>query len=355
MNKKVLLGFVFVISGFVLGIHMVQAESQFPTVYKIEEGNVIFDATVEVPEKLDVDLLKRSTADKIQIDGENAFEYFCNGQNVAENHEDSSTGEFYRKLADGSSFSYIPSGYIAYMSENIPYYSGAFRYYDNRGNYSQEREFEFASKETCVKEFVNIIDKAGYGKLSLDCNFYYLDSETMRSEEIHENASTGEIDSSKYKESWNEEDNAYQIYANQEFQGLPVYHSIKEMPEDDEVGCLIQGLYSSRGFEKVAVMDAFNFNETAEKIELLPFEECAKIVSEKYNRILTESVFTVERVTLYQYIERDNNTGKNQKVIPIWYFDICEKGKDTENPEEKMMRDRVMLVNAETGEEIVTE
>lgn len=353
MSKKMLLGLTLLISSFVWEGNIVQAESQFPTAYETEEGKVKFHAVVEAPE--DLKPLRRSTADNIQIDGENAFQYFCSGKDIIESHEDSSTGEFYRKLADGSSFSYIPSAYIAYMSENMPYYWGAFRYYDNSGSYSQEQEFDFATKEACVEELVKAIEGAGYGRLSLNCNFYYLDFETMRNEEIHENVATGEMDSSKYKESWGKEDNAYQIYANQEFQGLPVYHSIKEMPEDDDTGCLISGIYSSRGFENVVVIDAFNFHETGENIKLLSFEECAKKVTEKYNRLLTESVFTVNRATLYQYIERDNKTGKKQKVIPIWYFDILEEGPETENPEEKIMRNRVMLVNAETGEEIITE
>lgn len=355
MTRKAFLGFMVLMAGIVCGENTVQAKPQFPETYKLEKENVVFHATVEVPQNFEPDSLKRSTADTIRIDGENAFEYFCKGQEITESYEDPVTGEFYRKLADGSSFSYIPPGYIVYLSENMPYYWGAFRYYDNREDYAQEKSFSFFSKEECAEELVRVIEEAGYGAVFLGYEFYYLDHATMEKNELHENFTTGESDSSKYKRCWSQEDDAYQIYAMQELQGLPVYHSMLSLPEDDDNGCLISGIYSSRGIENLSIIDVFQFYETDEKIELLPFEDCAEKVLEKYNRLLTESIFTVNRATLYQYIERDKKTGKNQRVIPIWYFDVFEEGPDTENPEEKIMRDRVMLVNAETGEEIIAE
>lgn len=355
MEKNICMGLMMIVSVFLWGTNIVQADAEFPQTYEIEDENVIFHTEIEVPLYFDSNQLRQSTADCMEIDGEGAFTYFAKGRETAESYEDSSTGEFYRKLTDGSSFSYIPSGYISYSSENMPHYFAAFRYYDNRASYAQETEFDFATREVCMEDFTKLIHEVGYGEVELNGNFYYLDYKTLQAEEQHENPASGEIDTSKNKVSWTQEDSAYQFYANQQFQGLPVYHSILAVPDDDENGCLISGVYSTRGFENVNVVDIFKFHETEEGIELLPFEQCAKRVSEKYKRILTESVFTVNRATLYQYIERDKKTKKNQKVIPIWYFDILEEGPDTKNPDEKILRRRTMLVNAVTGEEIVTE
>lgn len=355
MFKKISAGFIIVVLSLSAGSRAVTAGMEFPQFYEMEEGNVVFHAKIEVPPQFKPELLKQSTADCVTADGEKAFKYFAGNRETVEYHEDSTTGEFYRTLADGSSFSYIPPGYISYTSENMQYYSAAYRYYDNRELFAQEKEFSFATQDDCMKKLRKLIQDIGYGNVQLTGSFYCLDYEALLAEEKHEDPESGQINKSRNKVSWTPEDNAYQFYASQQFQDLPVYHSILEIPDDDENGCLISGIYSSRGFENVSIMDIFEFHETNDKIELLPFEQCAEKVSEKYNRILTESVFTINRATLYQYIRRDRGTGKDQEVSPIWYFDVLEEGPDTENPEDKILRNRTVLINAVNGEEIVTE
>ncbi len=104
MEKNICMGLMMIVSVFLWGTNIVQADAEFPQTYEIEDENVIFHTEIEVPLYFDSNQLRQSTADCMEIDGEGAFTYFAKGRKTAESYEDSSTGEFYRKLTDGSSF-----------------------------------------------------------------------------------------------------------------------------------------------------------------------------------------------------------------------------------------------------------
>ena len=154
----------------------------------------------------------------------------------------------------------------------------------------------------------------------------------------------GIIIEEKKKDAWTQEDDAYVVYGYQANDGLPVFHQwmtvYREWAYDNVDNAVVTAIYSDRGIEMLIMESVYRFEDTGEELSLKEFDEIAGIVEDKFENILNDAHYVVERAKLFQMVRMDDN----QELMsePIWYFEVVEDGNSRS----------ITLVNAVTGKEI---
>ena len=113
------------------------------------------------------------------------------------------------------------------------------------------------------------------------------------------------------------------------------------MAYDNVDNASVQAVYSSRGIEFLMAQPIYYLEDTGETLTLKEFEEIAGIVEAKFENILNESTYVVNRAKLFQMVRLNEN--QEYAAEPIWYFEVVEDG----------ISKSVTLVDAVTGKEIV--
>lgn len=152
------------------------------------------------------------------------------------------------------------------------------------------------------------------------------------------------MEEEKRKGSWSQEDDAYFIYAWQEYEGIPVfveYMSIaRDFAFDTPDNAPILAIYSARGLESLNIGCIYAFENGGTQIRLQPFEEIAAVVEEKFENILNDARYEVTRAKLFERVYL--NEEQKYEAEPVWYFEVVEND----------ISKSVTLINAETGKEI---
>ncbi len=153
----------------------------------------------------------------------------------------------------------------------------------------------------------------------------------------------GSLKEDNKKYAWTEADDAYMVYAFQQNDHIPILHQwmsiFRIMAYDTVDNAPVTAVYSSRGIESLRVSPVYDFKETQKKVELKEFADIAEIVEEKFENILNDASYVVDRAKLFQMVHR--NEKQEYLVEPAWYFEIIEDGNSRS----------VTLINAVTGKE----
>ena len=184
----------------------------------------------------------------------------------------------------------------------------------------------------------------GYHPEDFIFGFYPLNFQTMKNLEekyIQEDY----LKEEQRKESWSQEDDAYFIYAYQQNEGIPIFHELMSIAEsmayDTPDNAPIQAVYSARGIEYLNINSVYEIHTEEAQVSLRPFEDIASVVEEKFESLLNEAGYQVTRAKFYERVYLDQ--AQKYETEPIWYFEVMEN--DTGKS--------VVLINAETGKEIV--
>lgn len=329
-------------------VSLEQAEYRFPEQYEkiSDSGKVSFHCKLEVSENI-----KGQSIDAVNVKGlyqcdrEKAWSVFGEGKEVLEKHGNPATElrvqSDYYIFADGETLG-INEG-VNYGSSNSRSYSrsGAFNI-DNQAAF-EEMEVSFKSGEECIAELKPIIDEVGYHSEEYVFSCFPLNSRIL--EELEEKQfQEGYLEEEKRKGSWSQEDDAYFIYAWQEYEGIPVfveYMSIaRDFAFDTPDNAPILAIYSARGLESLNIGCIYAFENGGTQIRLQPFEEIAAVVEEKFENILNDARYEVTRAKLFERVYL--NEEQKYEAEPVWYFEVVEND----------ISKSVTLVNAETGKEI---
>ena len=161
-----------------------------------------------------------------------------------------------------------------------------------------------------------------------------------------ERLAEGSIRAEDVKEGgWTQEDDAYEIYAWQIYQGLPVFPRIMslnmQVAYENYQKAPVSACFSQNGMQALLAEEPYLLEPTDVKADFLSFEEIADRVIEKYERLLLEegTVYTVERAML---AVRIYDEASQYGAEPIWYFEVTNN----------MTYPEVLMFNAITGEEI---
>jgi hypothetical protein len=315
-----------------------------PQTYTKEDENIAFHTEVIVDPKVFEDGLYYATATLQLFDYDKVYEALFNNKDDAKRDEDDYDGGKYVSYSSEDENLNFAKNAIIYLKPEIRYYNNCFSEYEDDYNanlYSTETEFAFEAKE---KVWLDIKDKMKTIGLNIDGSYtcYALDYETMQKEEFAMGP-TGEKDPTAYKPGWSEEDNGYYFIAHQELMNCVVQYPVEDVLEKvSEQNAPIKFLYTKDGLKMLDIENVFDFQVSDKYISLLPFEDIAKVVQEKYQMILSDTTYEVTRAELYlRPIKKDDNT---YDVVPTWQFTIIDNESKSEGR---------TYINGITGEEIL--
>lgn len=336
--------------------NMVMAsENPFPDEYINERNGVTFETNIEVPEKLDFSKIKTGTAKLQYPKSEQAISAIAADAAIA--RQDISSIEWKGKTIDVSYYTFEDGTTLnldTALTYTTPFFYNvlnAFRVEKtdsfNADNYSQENNFDYVSSEEAFQHILDIINRCGYELEETNYEYYALDAETMQQQEIAANK-LGDNSLGEPRE-WNKEDDSYYFFAEQMYEGLPIYYGNQMFPDDGVTNRPVQAVYSSRGLERLYVNNVYRITESGETVSLLDFDKLAEKVSDKYGNLLTSATYYVNRAKLYHMPVAASE--ESYELRPVWLFEIHEKGTDSETGSEYETTVYTFL-DAQTGEEV---
>lgn len=342
MRKDIMLLGIGILS-FVIGPQSVAAQA-----YERESasGKVRFQCELEVPVGFDGKEIQEILLENADFgDSEMAYKSFVEGQEIAE--------QYYNPASDlyPEENSYIlANGTHVDIGIGFGISTEKYVYYGQIGATNKEHMDSYAAnpassvnEQEAVKQVKEALEKAGYPTEDLDFQTYLLSAEV--SKEIEAQYILEDLlEESDKKEAWTKEDDACVVYARQNVNGLPVYPELSVMAQslayDTPDSSPVVAICSSRGIESLRVFGIYNFKETGETITLKTFDEIAETVETKYENLLDDLAYVVDRAKFYERVYLNEN--QKYDVEPIWYLELTDNNSGR----------YVMFVNAETGKEI---
>jgi len=300
-------------------------QTNFPNEYKNEMNGVIFDVVLEIPENLDFSQLKKSTASAQRPDMNKVIEAFVTEQEISEEFKDKGIGPngeqfdtHYLIFKDGGSL-YVANSF-SYATPLFGKIQTAFRR-DTADNFTKNEELSFGSSNQAFETIKVQLNGVGYELQELRYDFYALDAHTLSQQEMQEDI----FQKGEQKTEWNGNEDAYYFFAEQIYQGLPVFFGSKDFPQDDENYRPIEALYSQKGIEYLSAAPAlYRFHSQNGTVVLADFEIIAQSVAQKYGSLLTNESYGVHRAKLCQIPVQNQSGGYDVKIG--WLIEMTVSG-----------------------------
>lgn len=329
----------------------------FPDFFNETINDVVFQTEINFPEEIKSMEITGGTAVKEMPDINKVIDTFVKGKEPSEAYNDEGSGEngetfptYYAEYSDGSFLSTDVS--TIYSTSFATQVFDAFRPEDtseyNADKYSMENVFSFKKPDAAFSEIKKAITSCGYDISEYDYNYFALDAATMKKEElIYEKASDQKIESTNH---WDKSYDCYNFYAQQVFEGIPIFNGTQDFPDDGITNRPIRAIYSKDGIQDFYIDSLYKCSPTADSVKFAEFEDIIRTIADKYGNIITDASYTVTRAQLYFMPHREN--GKKYDLIPIWLFEIKESGKDSETGDD-FEYTTYSFVNAQSGEEVI--
>ena len=320
-------------------------EELFPSSYNKESGNVKFSCQLEVPKEFEPDNFHDSTITGIRyIDRDKAYADYVEGKDIdTEYHYPSDDGikpddESYT-LKDGTQVVINGSDGFIYATTDYSTYGAVMR--ENEAGASHDN-FDFGSGEDSVGKVRQALSDLSYPVDEYKFNWFSISGEEHKS--LQQAAlENGVIGSENLQDDWTGK-NEYEIYAWQIYGGLPVFPQImtsaSRLAWESYKIAPVSATYTENGFISLRADHPYMFEQSDDKVTFLPFDEIANAVAARYENILTDSAYTVNRAKLAYRVYL--NEKQQFAAEPIWYFESSDDNGGAE----------VLLFNAETGKEI---
>ncbi len=324
--------------------------SFFPTTYVVDADNVRFNCILEIPEEFDAyNFHVPEITGYSYLDLDKAYSTFVEGNVVKEEYHDPPTAD-YEIAADGyileDDTTIFLNGGITYYKPNGSTYRTISRATERN---APKDEFDFASGEACVQKVKETLAELGCPVEDYRFDWFSTSGEDYSIMEQRA-VDDGALDSRYVNQAgWTDNDNAYEIFAWQMYEGLPIFPQIMTTSEkralENYKKAPISALFTAEGMLDCALLyPTLVFEDTEEKIEFLPFTEIADVIINKYDELLEEEG-TYHEVTRAKLAIRTYYDEKQEMAAePIWYFEITDNGSSEIS--------NIILINAITGDEI---
>lgn len=318
-----------------------------------ESGKVKFDCKIETPDysAMKNNVHKFLLTGKYYGDEKSMFSKYVEGKEISEKHE--STGG---EGVPDSVFYIMEDGTAVDIGAGFTYGTGVSKHYSYIGVLNSENQEEyssyssgkvsFVSEEEAIEAVKKEMDEIGFSEFEIQFEAYPVSHEVLEDMEnlyIEE----GSLREEKKKDAWTQEDDAYAVYGYQAKGTLPVMHQWMSlygtMGFYNVDNAPVSAIYSSRGIEMLFVNHMYYFEDTGETVALKEFDEIAGVVEEKFESILNDASYVVDRAKLFQMVRL--NEKQEYVADPVWYFEVAENGESRS----------VTLVDAATGKEIYME
>lgn len=313
-------------------------ESFFPAYYSESTDKVTVDCTLEVPEDFDVYQFHLPKVMGLQYyDTEKAYVEFVEGNEISEKHDQ-----------DIITYYVMPDGSFVGIGELLNYYlmeSGTYRQVvrsSERG--APQEDFSFETGENCMREVKQALEKIDYPVDEFLFSWFSTSGEdyaVMEQKALEDGRIGGE---SLKSDGWSEANNAYEIYAWQIYEGLPVFPQIMTTLMNRAIESYqkapVSALYNKDGLLTLLAYTPYQFEETEEVTALKPFSEIAESVMEKYDNLINDLTYSVTRAKLAVRVYFDEQ--QQYQAEPVWYFEVFDNDSNLE----------IAMFNAVSGEEI---
>ena len=238
-----------------------------------------------------------------------------------------------------------PTG-IFFYTDFYKYVNHTFSLFEDDRNaekYMKDTDFDFASRDEAKEIVLKELDSLGAGLGSeYFINMYSLDYETMKENEKVIDME-GKPDKSAYKPEWSSKDNCYYLCIRQSVNGIPVGYKYADADENiNEYNAPIQLLYSSSGIEFINIDRMFDFSDKNEEVVLADMDKVSDCIAKKYNDILNESKYTVNKLELHYICVKESET--KYTVRPAWVATMSVPGETAQFQ---------MIIDAQTAKELI--
>lgn len=328
--------------------------------YNFTEGNLTVDVEMIIPEDL---ILTRSTAEEYPL--LNAVPYIKK-KYVDKNWHETRFDSFDENGDSQESYEWL-YGELDNLQKRISIYpygltltedmEASFKITDSFRLQGQEypnfekykRDDSLECQNNILKAINNDLDIPQLNIMSFDSFINYeLDRENMEEESGRVNVLTGEFE--KIDHDWSEDDNYYRFYARQTHQGLPIFYTDGELGCSLSVECMpCNGLVRKENMQlcELFIERVYSFEESDKIISLLGQDEIIEIVKSRYNDLMTDNKFYIDKAELMYYVQSDFSESK-KLLIPVWVFEVYEE--DSVNKGDNSYD--LFMIDATSGEEV---
>lgn len=317
-------------------------------------GNVTFSMDIVVKADLAENPVVTAKAQMQKVNQEKAFQLFFSDITAYATYDYEEEDE-YGKAAhqviyvspEETRLQYGPqSSNLEYMETDLmPAVLNTFvPFEDERYNadlYSTDAQLSFQTRGEAFETIQNVLQELEI-EMETDYTGYALDYETMQSQEYYEDMD-GQVDRSRYKAQWSDEDDCYYFYLNQIYRGLPLYHVQHQIFEEaGDMTAPIQAVVSGEGIEWMKIEKVFALSDEQDGVSLADMDVVVKTAADKYNQVSGDASYEVTKAELYYYVDLSSGMGIYD-VKPVWILTGNEKGGKTIQ----------MIIDAQTAEEIL--
>ncbi len=325
---------------------------QIPETYERTEENVYFKADIICPDEVRKGSVKIPQVCLQQIDEDKVIdETFGNAvitkDEILENPGDDGKVHRARYLwgTEEQHVSLYDYG-ASYISIRYPYIAHSFDLEGKEGNYSTEAQLSFMSTDSAWSELNEIFDRmeVSLGKEPF-FKHYALDYQTLASQEYVMDMD-GNIDRSQYKPEWTVEDEGYYFCIWQTYNGIKIHTPYSDMIKKyADFNAPVQVMLSANGLEYLSLGRTFLIDPKESIEELVSLDTVADVVIKKYSMILTDAIYTIDRMELCYYPVQDREG--NYELKCVWIISFTEEPTLTATGRFQMM------VDAVSGEELL--
>ncbi len=321
----------------------------FPKSYNNSTEKVKFECELEVPEKFKASefCLPKEVELYNCLNKEAAYELFIGEQPVVEEYhypqENGSAEEDIYILEDGTVLAFPSGADLNYHTETASVYQRVMREQEQG---ALKEDFSFGTGEEAVEKVKEILTETGYPVETYQFDWFSL-SGKEHAELEQERLAQGSIGQESIKQDgWKEDENCYEIWAWQTYGGLPVLpQRMSAMNLRSFVNyqtAPLSAVYTEHGISGILAEMPYKIEAGEQQVKFLPFEEIAGKVISKYENLLDEAVYAVERAVLV--LQVSYNTENRLIAVPAWYFEV-----DIENGDQER---EILFFDAVSGEEI---
>ena len=319
-----------------------QVNGSFPKRLDMEIEHVKFDAEV-IAHSSENMKAKSYEATLRTFDKEKLKEKFFSSIEEPETISNDDPDSYYGKKDEF--LAVYPTG-IFFYTDFYKYVNHTFSLFEDDRNvekYMKDTDFDFASRDEAKEIVIKELDSLGAGLGSeYFINMYSLDYETMKENEKVLDMD-GEPDKSAYKPDWSSKDNCYYLCIRQSVNGIPVGYKYADADENiNEYNAPIQLLYSSSGIEFINIDRMFDFSDKNEEVVLADMDKVSDCIAKKYNDILNESKYTVNKLELHYICVKESET--KYTVRPAWVATMSVPGETAQFQ---------MIIDAQTAKELI--
>lgn len=234
----------------------------------------------------------------------------------------------YREYDDNTSIAYEP-GFISFSRYSDAYYSyplGDIIYYKSYGLADIEltdKELNGVDKKKAIEQADNIINKLGIS-VSSEKTIYSLDKELL----IKTDLSRDENGNRTYKHGeilpeWTEEQEAYLIIYNVEFDGMPLgteylrHGKWYQTTEWGTEGSLITAVVDKYGIVDFSASRIYDYLGTDKSVNICTAQQAADIISEKFDKDIPNYPTLIDNCRLIYHAAKK---GDEYEMRPYWEF-----------------------------------